>query len=246
MLINSLGALNNNFSAILRIIAIILISFSSISGRAEIIPDYERGTRIYVERCTVCHGNYGLGEGVIPLLISGYANTNLLHYEERHFPEREKLLTIIKHGGSLPNISEFMPPWKYELTLEELNAVTDFVLLLHKENLHARQLIDKISSDMEPSQRSGRNIYVSRCVLCHGIGGQGDGKLSRIIKSPPPYDLTLSGLPDKMLMDIITKGGEAVNRSPSMPAWGDELNKHELKSVILYIKSFRRKAFMQR
>ena len=200
---------------------------------------YERGARVFFERCSICHGNYGLGEGLIPLLIPNYANTNLLT-EDTKASGREGTLSIIKHGTELANINEYMPPWSDELSLEELNVVTDFLILLKSDNQEARKLINKVSFTKDASARSGRHIFISRCSLCHGPGGKGDGKLAKFIKSPPPYNLTLSVLPDDLLKNIIQNGGQSVGRSPSMPAWRDELNDNEVRSVILFIKSIRK------
>ena len=63
--------------------------------------------------------------------------------------------------------------------------------------------------------------------------------MSKIIKNPPPYNLTLSALPDKYLKQIITQGGRAVGRSYQMPPWKDELSEEEVDSAIIYIKTLR-------
>ena len=86
---------------------------------------------------------------------------------------------------------------------------------------------------------SGRRIYESRCALCHGKSGLGDGRMAKIVKAPPPYNLTLSVMPDDYLKAIITRGGEAMGRSPQMPPWRDELSNAEIDQVMAYIKSFR-------
>ena len=63
--------------------------------------------------------------------------------------------------------------------------------------------------------------------------------MSRIIKNPPPFNLTLSRADDKYLSDIIHKGGEQMQRSPRMPPFGDDLTEPEITSAILYIKTLR-------
>ncbi|MCV6615128.1 MAG: cytochrome c, partial [Cellvibrionaceae bacterium] len=56
-----------------------------------------------------------------------------------------------------------------------------------------------------------------------------------------PANLTLSKLSDAELAKIISGGGQAVGRSPQMPAWGGQLNKQQLQSLILYINSLRQR-----
>jgi cytochrome c oxidase cbb3-type subunit 3 len=63
--------------------------------------------------------------------------------------------------------------------------------------------------------------------------------MARIIKSPPPFNLTLSRAPDDYLHDIIYKGGEKMGRSPRMPPWGGDLSDAEIDSVVMYIKTLR-------
>lgn len=60
-----------------------------------------------------------------------------------------------------------------------------------------------------------------------------------LLKNPPPFNLTLSRMPDAYLKKIIHGGGQGVGRSPRMPPWGTDLSGKEIESVILYIKKLR-------
>jgi cytochrome c oxidase cbb3-type subunit 3 len=197
----------------------------------------ERGAEVYYDRCTLCHGNDGMGEGLLPLSIKGYPNTNLL--SPKHGEDLEALRSAIAFGGSEGSMNEEMPPWGDELTYRDLESVTLFVDLLRKDYKKAKSLIVKQSLSGEPTERKGRGIYITRCALCHGKYGEGDGRMARIIKDPPPFNLTLSGSPEEYLRMIITKGGEAMGRSPRMPPWGDDLTKVEVDSLIKYLKKIR-------
>ena len=132
-----------------------------------------------------------------------------------------------------------MPPWGDELTVAQMESVADFVLYLRMDSENAMKLLRSASANLKPSLRIGRAIFIGRCSLCHGAAGLGDGKMSRIIKNPPPFNLTLSRSPDSYLSDIIHKGGEKMNRSSRMPPFGDDLTDSEIASVILYIKTLR-------
>ena len=63
--------------------------------------------------------------------------------------------------------------------------------------------------------------------------------MAKILKSPPPANLVSSRLPDKMLFDIISKGGEGVGRSPKMPPWGMQFTENEINSIMIYVKNIR-------
>ena len=196
------------------------------------------GANIFQARCALCHGTDGLGEGILPMQLKGYPNTNLL---DGKMKAHKEIADIIRYGGKLPETSIEMPPWGDELTMAELESVTNFVMLLHKHRDKALKLLRVEAENLKPSVRMGRGIYQGRCALCHGKGGEGDGKMARIIKDPPPFNLTYSRMPDAYLKDIINKGGQAMGRSSRMPPWGTDLSGKEVESVILYIKTLRQK-----
>jgi len=91
------------------------------------------------------------------------------------------------------------------------------------------------SRNIEP----GQAIYKTRCVLCHGEYGHGDGLMSKVITDPPPSDLTRSTIDKLDLMSIIINGGATMDRSPQMPPWGDEIADDKLESLIEYLLTLR-------
>jgi len=201
------------------------------------------GAAVFQNRCSLCHGSDGLGEGVLALSIKKYPNTNLL--QTAHGTSYDQVMDIVRYAGGLvkndksKKISVEMPPWGDELTVAQLESVVNFVLFLRKDTEKAMQLLREVANDLEPSLRNGRAIFLGRCSLCHGKQGLGDGKMSRIIKDPPPFNLTLSRAPDQYLSDLIHKGGETMGRSSRMPPFGDDLSESDIKSVIIFLKTLR-------
>jgi len=195
------------------------------------------GANVFQVRCALCHGTDGHGEGILSMQIKDYPNTNLL--DSKHGKDLVSLRKAINFGGSIPEISDDMPPWGDELTATQLESVVMFVHLLHTKREKALTLLRNEAENIKPSMRLGRGIYQGRCTLCHGKQGEGDGKMARIIKDPPPFNLTLSRVPDNYLRKIINKGGQAVGRSPRMPPWGTDLSENEIESIIIYLKSLR-------
>lgn len=197
----------------------------------------EYGALVFQQRCALCHGSDGLGEGILPLSVNDYPPTNLL--EPRYGTDPETVMRIVKHGGSKPPMSPEMPPWGDELTATQLESVVDFVIFLRQDLDSALVLLRTKAKELPPSLKTGRAVFLGRCALCHGRTGEGNGKMARIIKDPPPFNLTLSGAPDDYLRKIITGGGASMGRSPRMPPWGNDLSSNEIESVILYIKTLR-------
>ena len=71
------------------------------------------GAHVFQARCALCHGSDGLGEGILPLQLKNYPNTNLLDGKAK---THKAIADIIRYGGRLPETSIEMPPWGDELT----------------------------------------------------------------------------------------------------------------------------------
>lgn len=203
-------------------------------------PTVEIGAKVYQERCVLCHGMQAMGEGVLPMKLKNYPNTNLL--KRIRTKSRGEIHDVVTHGASLEHISDFMPPMGAELTWTELESVVDFLMLIKRDTQQGLAMLKNKSPSVIDTMDSfaGRDIYETRCVLCHGPTGEGNGRMSKIIKSPPPYNLTLSRLPKEYIVSIVTKGGEAMQRSGQMPPWGDQLNEEEIEHVVNYVMSLRK------
>ena len=195
----------------------------------------DSGANTFNERCVICHGAEGFGDGVLSLSIEDYPNTNL---RLRENPLAVGVIEdIVLNGGGANKHSVYSPPWKKELSLEDIKAVSEFVHHLQSDPESAVTFLERNRS--LDDHLTGEAVYKTRCAICHGPSGLGDGKMSKIIKSPPPFNLTYSVMPDDYLKSIILGGGASMGRSPKMPPWQGELTDKELEEVIAYIKSLR-------
>ena len=216
-----------------------LLLFAATAAVAE-QPDHTAGTAVYVERCMICHGRAGMGEGYLPLALDDYPETSLAN--PRIASDLSAIEQVVRKGG-LDEVSAYSPPWEHELSPGEISAVSKFVAYLREAPESAATMIEsRVEEHEQRPNQAGRLIYQSRCALCHGESGLGDGRMAAIVKSPPPFNLTLSVMPDAYLKEIITRGGEAMGRSVQMPPWVDELSPTEIELVIAYIKTLRQLA----
>jgi len=147
------------------------------------------------------------------------------------------LRQIVEFGTAQDTHNTLSPPWRNELATSEIDAVTAFVAVLQSDFKRASQLLASVN--IPPERIDGRKIYRARCESCHGVTGEGNGRMSRVIRNPPPANLTRSVLSAEEMMTIISAGGEAVGRSNRMPPWGQELAHSELLSIINYLASMR-------
>jgi len=86
----------------------------------------------------------------------------------------------------------------------------------------------------------GRRLYLTYCSGCHGESGKGNGPAASSLPAKPANHTdgkVMNQLPDKELMEIISKGGAAAGKSPIMPSWGAQLKEKQVKEIISYIRS---------
>ena len=219
------------------LIAVVISMFACHSMAVDkTYPTIERGVEVFKQRCTLCHGSQGMGEGRIPLKIKGYPDANLAVAKKAK--TKDDIHKTVVYGGLLDNIDQFMPPMGDELTWTEIESVAMFVEAFRGDpEAYLPQLANTTSS--ENTMKVGREVYEARCVLCHGKNGQGDGRMAKIIKTPPPFNLTKSLMPVEYLKLIIADGGEPIGRSGQMPPWKDQLSEGEIDAVVDYIVSIR-------
>lgn len=199
-------------------------------------PCMSYGAAVFQERCSLCHGSDGMGEGALSLSVREHPSTNLL--EPRVTYDDESLRRAITEGSRFADISPMMPPWGDELTVTQMDSVVMFVSFLRKDTEGALKIAWNAAKENKPSVKVGRTVFRSRCSLCHGMEAMGDGRMAHRL-NPKPVNLTQSRAPDSYLKTIITMGGEAVGRSSRMPTWSGALTEAEIDAVILYVNTLR-------
>jgi cytochrome c oxidase cbb3-type subunit 3 len=197
--------------------------------------NHNEGATIFSERCVLCHGSQGMGEGALAMSLKDYPSTNLLHNIKSQ--TKEDVVDVVANGSG---IESFMPPWKDELSKEQIASVSEFIMFMREDSKQALEVISSLENKKQKSISDGKRVYDTRCVLCHGATGLGDGRMRRVIKSPPPFNLTLSRMPESYLKLIVSEGGGALNRSPQMPPWKDQLTAKEIEAVAAYIVTLRK------
>ena len=90
--------------------------------------------------------------------------------------------------------------------------------------------------------RAGEMIFQTRCFVCHGRGGKGDGPAStglgaavRDLASPAWQDSTS----DETIRKVIRSGAAAVGGTAAM-APNPDLSDAQIDSLTLYIRSLRK------
>ena len=88
---------------------------------------------------------------------------------------------------------------------------------------------------------SAAEIYRLYCSQCHGTRGNGEGinqTAGGLTVSPRDhtYAKDMSKLTDEELRLAIAEGGDAVQKSDLMPAWGKTLSAEEIDDLVRYLR----------
>lgn len=88
---------------------------------------------------------------------------------------------------------------------------------------------------------NGQKIYERMCAGCHGDRGDG-GTGHRGGFSPHVGTLAdkeyMESVTDEYLVLVIKKGGAAVDKMATMPAWEKRLSDEEIRSIVAHIRKF--------
>lgn len=94
----------------------------------------------------------------------------------------------------------------------------------------------RAAQNLLASQDSGAAIYKSKCAICHGRGGKGDGPVAVSLR-PRPADLTdtarIARLSDDSLVQFISNG------SKGMAGFKGALTPEQIRQVVAFIRALK-------
>jgi hypothetical protein len=88
--------------------------------------------------------------------------------------------------------------------------------------------------------RTGRQVYESICISCHGPDGRGgvNPAIEQIVKTPDFSDCGFANRePDRGFLAVAHNGGPARGFSPLMAPWGGAFTEHELSLAVSHIRT---------
>lgn len=99
------------------------------------------------------------------------------------------------------------------------------------------------AAKMSPATQAEK-MFATVCVTCHGADGSGRGPAADSL-NPKPRDYTdpawQASVTDEQLKETILKGGQAVGKSPMMPAQPQLADQPEvLDGLVKIIRGFKR------
>lgn len=94
--------------------------------------DAAKGGALYAQRCAMCHGDKGAGDGALAATLpEGQKPRNLTAGANKYATDDAKLKEVIKKGGAAVGLSVLMPA-QADLSDEQLGDLVAFISSLKK------------------------------------------------------------------------------------------------------------------
>ena len=122
-------------SVILLVLATSFIGCSSRKGddQASHKPIHQfavkEGRRLYLHLCSPCHGEAGRGDGIYWASALDIGPTDLTQFTSA---QSSKVFETVKYGSGGQGKSKLCPPWKNNLSDEEIGYIVTYVETLEK------------------------------------------------------------------------------------------------------------------
>lgn len=98
-----------------------------------------------------------------------------------------------------------------------------------------------VAGQESSSPRSGRQVYETVCITCHGPDGRGgvNPALEKIVQPPDFTDCAFAARePDRGFLAVAHDGGPARGFSALMPPWGGAYSEEELRLAVAHLRTF--------
>ncbi|MGV3625706.1 MAG: c-type cytochrome [Archangium sp.] len=172
-----------------------------------------RGKVLFAQRCSVCHGEGGAGDGVTAKALKPPpANLTAARFDASYL---EQVMFNGVPGTTMPA--------QQDLTPVDRAALIAFVTSLAP----AAPSVAK-----EEVVSFGRDVFEIRCAACHGVGASGNG-VSRTRFTRPPADFTRKQPTTERIVQVLENGIPGTAMTPMKRL----LSAKEVDAVVAYLQS---------
>ncbi len=205
-----------------------LVSATSLAAQPSSVSAHERGKALYERHCAVCHGNDGRADTPVGRLLKPRPR-NFTDPIEMARLTVDRIYRSIKEGR--PGTA--MAAWKQVLAETEIGDVIDYIHGFSSTGTTAPLSAQRLSLEV------GRRIYERECAYCHGVNGQADTEVARVL-NPPPRNfsdpIVMARLDDGRMYMAIYRGRPGT----AMGGRGELLAPAEIIDVMRYLRTLAR------
>lgn len=204
-----------------------LFAFSFPAAAVNPPPAFE-GRRLFVSYCQLCHGTGGKGDGPLAKAM----NIRPADLTTTVRSRSDTILTKIITGEGRQTItgrdrhnllSDSMPEWKDVFSESQVDALIAYLRFLGSKK-----------HDLMGDPEVGMQLYQKYCQVCHGVEGDGDGIMTKLM-GITPMDHTnpneTNRLSNEELVRSILDG-----KGGFMPAWRGILSQGDVEALVSYIR----------
>jgi mono/diheme cytochrome c family protein len=177
-------------------------------------PEVSRGRALFAERCAVCHGETGAGDGAVATSLSPPP----ADFTRARF-STERLVHVLREG--VPGTAMPAQPG--------LVAGDRAALIAYVQSLGPQTPPPKATP---ATLALGENVFAIRCSACHGAFADGQGVAAGRV-GRPPTDFTRKQPTRERIVDVLTNGIRGTAMTPMRRLLSDA----ELDGVVAYLQS---------
>jgi len=157
-------------------------------------PSIKRGKKVYNDKCSICHGNTGNGDGPGAKISSPFSRNFIkghIKFRSTPFgkiPTDKDLFDAITRGS--PGTT--MPAWKHLSNNDRLSLVLyiktfskKFAKFIKRGKTYKVVIVPDPPTFTLSSLKRGKQLFIQNCSACHGIKGRSDGASTKKIVNLP-------------------------------------------------------------
>ena len=193
------------------------------------VPSFEvmtRGREVFERFCSHCHGPKGRGDGPVAKAFPSFS-----------FPVAGKSTYDLPDGTLFVIVSQgrnLMPSHAAQLSRDDRWKAIAYLRDLQRQELARLGPLAVVPEDPRRhslvSEDYGKELFASNCAACHGAEGRRPQPGIPTLNEPS----VLAIAEDAYYWDIINHGRPGTQ----MPAWKSVLTPTQIKSLVLYIRSW--------
>ncbi|MDM8545758.1 cytochrome c [Candidatus Venteria ishoeyi] len=209
------------------VILLTILAVNPLAVSATLPPAYE-GRGLYVSYCQLCHGISGKGDGPLAKAMKITPANLTTTVRSRSDAILIKIITgkgrqTITGRDRHNLLSDAMPEWKDIFNESQLMSLIAYL-----------RFLGNTKHDLMGDPKAGLQIYQKYCQVCHGVEGDGDGIMTKLM-GIMPMDHTnkneTSRLNNNDLVKSILDG-----KGRFMPAWRGILSQSDVEALVSYIR----------
>lgn len=188
--------------------------FALSSDPTEFASDARHGATVFAANCATCHGTGGRGDGIAAAsLLPRPADLTAARFSTAW------LSSVLWNGVA----GSSMPAWR-DLPEHDLRALVAFVSTLHQSSQPDTSTPGAIDQ--------GKEIFTKNCASCHGLDGDGDGVVGRVV-APHATNFHLKQPNVERAWQVLREGVPGT----AMPPWQRQLTDDERRALVSYVRS---------